>query len=207
MTQNIQQNQRLGRRLPRQARALQKVELILEATVRILDQEGVDALTTNRIASVAGVSIGTLYQYFADRQEILDALVHRELEAIHERVMCSLRGPAPAEHGGRIRAVVRAVLDAFGGRSAVQHQLLMAADRGASANSPGTLRAAIVDLLVTTGIEPPDRGMRKLTRAEAFVMVHAFVGVLRGVLATTTTIPRAAIEDALVRLVLAYVTD
>lgn len=56
-------DQLVARHLPRQARARAKVELILEATIRLLGREGLEGLeglTTNRIADVAGISIGTL---------------------------------------------------------------------------------------------------------------------------------------------------
>lgn len=202
MPRKAQVDQVLARRKPSQARARQKVELILEATLRILDREGPDALTTNRIALVAGVSIGTLYQYFADRQSIVDALVRRELEAIGGRVMASLAGRAPVEPGGRIRAVVHAVLDAFGGRTDVQRQLLHGSGAGVG-TAPAALRAMVVDLLVSGGVVSHDRRRRTLPRADAFVMVHALVGVLQGVLSAPPDVPLRAIEDALVRLVLA----
>jgi AcrR family transcriptional regulator len=66
------------RKRPRQARAQATVDAILEATVQILDREGLDAATTTRIAEVAGVSIGSLYQYFSHRDAILNALQDRE---------------------------------------------------------------------------------------------------------------------------------
>ncbi|AKU99121.1 transcriptional regulator, TetR family [Labilithrix luteola] len=68
------------RKRPRQARAQETVRAILEATVQILDREGLEAATTTRIAEVAGVSIGSLYQYFSHRDAILNALQNREFE-------------------------------------------------------------------------------------------------------------------------------
>ncbi len=68
------------RKRPRQARAQETVRAILEATVQILDREGLEAATTTRIAEVAGVSIGSLYQYFSHRDAILYALQNREFE-------------------------------------------------------------------------------------------------------------------------------
>ena len=62
------------RRTPTQRRSRDTVGAILEATARVLVAEGPAAASTNRIAKVAGVGIGTLYQYFASREEILDAL-------------------------------------------------------------------------------------------------------------------------------------
>ena len=58
----------------RQARAAETVAAILEATAQILEAGGLPALTTNAVAARAGVSIGTLYQYFDDKNAILLAL-------------------------------------------------------------------------------------------------------------------------------------
>ena len=71
---------RRERKQPQQARAQQTVRAILEATIQILENEGLDAATTTRIAEVAGVSIGSLYQYFSHRDAILNALQEREFE-------------------------------------------------------------------------------------------------------------------------------
>ncbi len=68
------------RKAPTQARSIATVEAMVEATARILVAEGPEACTTNRIAEVAGVSIGSLYQYFPSREALLAALVERELE-------------------------------------------------------------------------------------------------------------------------------
>jgi len=65
------------RRQPQQNRARQTVEAVLDAVVRVLKREGVRAVTTNRIAEVAGVSIGSVYQYFPDKQAILVGLYQR----------------------------------------------------------------------------------------------------------------------------------
>ena len=68
------------RKKPSQTRAKDTVTAILEASAHILTTSGYDTLTTNRVATVAGVSIGSLYQYFAHRDAILTALQERELE-------------------------------------------------------------------------------------------------------------------------------
>jgi AcrR family transcriptional regulator len=75
---------RPARNPPRQSRSRFTVASILDATVRILEQEGSEAATTTRIAEVAGVGVGTLYQYFSNRDAILDALREREFERATE---------------------------------------------------------------------------------------------------------------------------
>ncbi|MER6957160.1 TetR family transcriptional regulator [Streptomyces sp. NPDC000618] len=62
------------RRTPRQARSRARLALLLEAAERILVAEGVEALTTTRVATEAKVSVGSLYQYLPDRGAIIDAL-------------------------------------------------------------------------------------------------------------------------------------
>ncbi|MEN0061122.1 MAG: TetR/AcrR family transcriptional regulator [Myxococcota bacterium] len=65
------------RKVPRQRRARETVRAILDATAHILRQD--ESLTTNRVAEVAGVSIGSLYQYFPDKDALVAALVERTL--------------------------------------------------------------------------------------------------------------------------------
>jgi AcrR family transcriptional regulator len=70
------------RRKAKQARARVTVDAILEASARVLAAEGYASATTNRLAEAAGVSIGTLYEYFGNRDEVFDALIRRELDAL-----------------------------------------------------------------------------------------------------------------------------
>ncbi|WP_416967619.1 TetR/AcrR family transcriptional regulator [Streptomyces sp. 4F14] len=62
------------RRRPRQARSVEKVAKVLAAAERLLAEDGVDVLTTTRVAAEAGVSVGALYQYLPDRDAIVEAL-------------------------------------------------------------------------------------------------------------------------------------
>lgn len=67
------------RRKPRQARSQATWEAIVEAAAQILERRGPGGFNTNEVAERAGVSIGTLYQYFADKHAILAAAARREL--------------------------------------------------------------------------------------------------------------------------------
>jgi AcrR family transcriptional regulator len=67
------------RKLPKQARSQTTVEAILEAAAQVFERHGYAAGTTNRIAERAGVSIGSVYQYFPNKDAILVALVHQHL--------------------------------------------------------------------------------------------------------------------------------
>jgi AcrR family transcriptional regulator len=65
------------RRAPIQSRAQLTVSAIFEATAQIVDSEGVEALSTNKVAKKAGFSIGTLYQYFRSKEAIIAAMSQR----------------------------------------------------------------------------------------------------------------------------------
>ena len=80
MPQEVAKSPAEQRKIPRQQRALATCAAIVEAAARILEAQGEAALNTNRVAEVAGVSIGTLYQYYPDKTAILVALVRRERE-------------------------------------------------------------------------------------------------------------------------------
>lgn len=72
------------RKMPKQRRSGETVEIILKATARILVSDGYDRASTNRIALAAGVSIGSLYQYFPDKKSIFVALHERHVEDVHQ---------------------------------------------------------------------------------------------------------------------------
>jgi AcrR family transcriptional regulator len=70
------------RKRPRQRRSEATVDAILEAAARILESDGLDALTTNAVADRAGVSVGSLYQYFPGKTALLAELIRRERGAL-----------------------------------------------------------------------------------------------------------------------------
>jgi AcrR family transcriptional regulator len=74
------------RKSPVQARSAASVDAILEATIQVLLNVGKERLTTTRVALRAGVSVGTLYQYFPNKSALLQAAVKRHLDEVAEAV-------------------------------------------------------------------------------------------------------------------------
>jgi AcrR family transcriptional regulator len=73
------ENQRPAwRKSPRQARSTETVSVILEAAARILESDGLAGFNTNAVAARAGVSIGSLYQYYPNKEALIGALLARE---------------------------------------------------------------------------------------------------------------------------------
>jgi len=82
---------RIQRRAPRQDRARATIGDILEATARIIERDGHDALTTNEIARVAGVGVGSLYQYFATKEAVVAALQEQHFEKMGRPFLARLQ--------------------------------------------------------------------------------------------------------------------
>ena len=95
------------RRKPSQARSRRAVESIIEAAAQVLERRGYQGATTNRIAERAGVSVGTLYQYFNNKDEIFNALIERETTSFLEAIEGSISGPEVEN-----RAAIRKLLEA-----------------------------------------------------------------------------------------------
>lgn len=70
------------RKTPVQERSTQTIEAIFEATIQVLLKDGIKKLTTTRVAERAGVSVGSLYQYYPNKEALLIATLEKHLELI-----------------------------------------------------------------------------------------------------------------------------
>lgn len=166
------------RKRPRQERSRALTQSILEAALRVLGQDGLDGLTTVRVAEVAGVSVGSLYQYFPGRQALMAAALAHYLDSLTRDVLQAAEGfrGEPAE------SALRAVLSAFvhskirlaGASRAFRpllasgtHQTLVRAARGRAVEGVAIMLSTMPDLDLP---DPSD---------SAWILVAAVEGVLR----------------------------
>lgn len=148
------------------------------------------------MAERAGLSIGTLYRYFPDKQSILRALALRETDAHRRAVVAVVEKGAPGL--ARDRAMIRAFIQAFAGRSRARRiamsALLAEADHG---ELEGTFAATEVGLTDAAG--------RPLTCIQTFVLGRSVQGAMRAaVLEGADFLLSQEFEDELVRLSRAY---
>lgn len=103
-----------ARKKPRQERSRATVDVILDATARVLVTTGYDRASTNRVAEVAGVSVGSLYQYFPSKEALVAALVERHSAAVRAVIETKLAevidAPLPVATRGLIEALFAAHL-------------------------------------------------------------------------------------------------
>jgi AcrR family transcriptional regulator len=100
------------RKLPKQERSQATVEAILTATTHILTEEGYNRLTTNRVAELAGVSIGSLYQYFPNKEALIFALGEHHANEMAQLAQYHLGGLEDSSIIDVLRQIVKAVLAA-----------------------------------------------------------------------------------------------
>ncbi|WP_343591738.1 TetR/AcrR family transcriptional regulator [Paracidovorax wautersii] len=196
------------RRQPTQERALQTIETIFGATAQIVEQQGEVAVTTNRIAEVAGFSIGTLYQYFPSKEAILLAMVERERNRVQQEIQ-QLLDAAVAERR-EVRAVLREMVgllvSAFGtGRSLAGRQMVRLGwridhhDRITAALREGAERNAMA---LSRLVQQGDASVRAPTPAMMFVATRAVMGAIRSAsLEGSPLLGTREFEDELVRMV------
>ena len=100
------------RKSPVQARSAASVDAILEATIQVLLNVGKERLTTTRVASRAGVSVGTLYQYFPNKSALLQAALKRHLTQVTDAVELVCKEQKGKTLEQMVTALVATFLDA-----------------------------------------------------------------------------------------------
>ncbi|MBL6615490.1 MAG: TetR family transcriptional regulator [Reyranella sp.] len=102
----------IPRKSASQQRSKATVEALLDATARVLVRDGYDRASTNRIAAKAGVSVGSLYQYFPNKEALVAALVARHNREMLQLIRDALKKVASLDLATAMREMVKATLDA-----------------------------------------------------------------------------------------------
>ena len=188
-----------ARRKPAQARAEATVEAIFDATFQLLETGGLDALTTNHIAQRAGVSIGTLYQYFGGKQQILAAMAQRRAEAARGKIAQTL---IAAPQLGSVRPIVQAMMATFQGSPETRKALLDALfDHGGDAVMLEHHKAFLAAIGGKAELN------LDLSPESLFVLTHAVAGLLRAAAAQPDlNLSPAVLEDEFVLLMESYLS-
>ena len=106
------------RRIPQQVRSRGRVERVLEVTADLVVRGGVEGVNTRSIAAASGIPVASLYQYFADKDQILLALVERDLRAMDAEVERSLARLSVLSVHSLVDTTIRAFVTVFRQRPA-----------------------------------------------------------------------------------------
>jgi AcrR family transcriptional regulator len=136
-----------ARKAPGQTRSQETVGVILEASARILESDGLRAFNTNAIAAKAGVSIGSLYQYFPNKDSIVRALIGSFENAFHDIVVKAVQGGKGKGLKSRLRLVVRALVSAHYYRPRLNRVLETEEERLGSEADSAAFHESVLQLL------------------------------------------------------------
>lgn len=191
------------RRTPQQDRAHQRVTAILDAAEQVFGDRGYDAATTNRIAAAAGVPVGSIYQYFDDKESVLAAVAQRW----RADLLAHYEAPAPDPTPAALSAALLLPMLKYG-EARIPFTRLMLSDHAiprleaATAAIRADLEAHWARLLAGAGV--PNPALRA-----AFLLTTALAVLARGLREKSAGDP--ALTDALIaellRMMAAYLAS
>lgn len=193
------------RKRPVQRRSRETVETILEAAAQVFERHGYAAGTTNRIAERAGVSVGSVYEYFPNKDAIVVALAERELDREREALLAILtQADAREPLVSLLRRFVEAVVELHAARPNLHRMLFEEANHPPRAHAcvlrfEEALAHALEAILRARGVggDDPDTCAHLIVQA-AEALAHRFV--LRGI----HDLDRQAFVEQATRLLCGY---
>lgn len=159
---------------PTQERSRQTVATILDACAKLLISEGFYALTTDKIAKEAGVSIGSLYQFFGNKESVVQAVVKNLIEEDKRIVSDKMRAISPLPPEQRVRAMFAMGVEVVRRNSDLRSKLTTIQYYVAEANYMSESIRFFQDVLRYNLPQLPGRDMDKV----AYVTINAFMGLV-----------------------------
>jgi AcrR family transcriptional regulator len=165
------------RKSPRQARSQVTCDAIVRAAELVLEEQGADALTTTRVAKKAGVSVGSLYQYFPNKDALVAALVERYMLQLREVFMQMLQMASALPLQTLIEGILRMLATTIRAQGRGVHRPLLE-----RYSAIGLARMAeenlerYIEALTNHLAQRPEVRCADLRRA-CFIMVHGANGI------------------------------
>ncbi len=131
---------RTRRRAPSQERSIELVRTLLDATAQVLTEVGIEKLSTNKVAKRAGVAVGSIYQYFPNKEALMDALVEDRMQRLGSLVADRMAALESNSFPAATEAILRAVIDFLAGESGLVPVLMSRALYASEETVAGHLR-------------------------------------------------------------------
>ena len=191
------------RREPKQQRSRQTVDAVLEAVPRVLRRHGAKAITTNRVAEAAGVSIGSLYQYFPEKQAIFRALHDRHIDRVQHVIEGTMAHCTLVSLEEFTRELVEGLANVHA-EDAELHELVSAAVPGGANGFKSALRAVFEQVISPA---KQDRYTPEETKRMLFVLPNMVEALVHGVAHQTQAVSRGRAKDEAIRTVAVYLNS
>jgi AcrR family transcriptional regulator len=196
------------RRTPQQARARDTVEVIFEATARILQRGGRAALNTNAVAERAGISVGTLYQYFPNKEAIMVAMARRQLENDRLAVIDAISGALDDPETKPARIAINMLIDLHRTNSKIRRIITQAHLAHGFGDEHVKPLQEITQMLAARADRILPRRTEPISPVTLFVLTRAVIGVIRAAAHEESPfLGTTEFEDELVRLVEGFLAE
>jgi AcrR family transcriptional regulator len=193
-----------SRKKPQQERSIAMVATLLEAATRVFVKEGYAKATTNRIAAAAGVSVGSLYQYFPSKDAIAVELLRRYRDGLVELITARLASVTKETFASVVRELIGDLLRAEGINPALHRvlieQVLRTSARREMLGFEERLEDVLTDALRRAEVELDDPEL------SSFMLVRLVLSVVQSVVVDRPRFKTPAMADELTRLVTGYVS-
>jgi AcrR family transcriptional regulator len=193
-----------SRKKPQQERSIAMVATLLEAATRVFVKEGYAKATTNRIAAAAGVSVGSLYQYFPSKDAIAVELLRRYRDGLIELIAGRLASVTRDTFASVVRELIGDLLRAEGINPALHRvlieQVLRTSARREMLGFEERLEDVLADALRRAEVELDDPEL------SSFMLVRLVLSVVQSVVVDRPRFKTPAMADELTRLVTGYVS-
>ena len=195
----------ISRKTPKQARAQVTVDAILTATAELLVELGYERTTTNAIARRAGVSIGSLYQYFPNKEALFTALCEQHMNEMTDLLIgeiASLRG-RPLDEA--IRPLVKALLRAHAVAPALHRVFIEQVPRINGLERVQQVDRMLVEVMSAELAKRPEKLRPRDLEMAVFILVHSVQAVTHAaILERPDALADDALADEITALVLRY---
>jgi AcrR family transcriptional regulator len=192
-----------ARREPKQQRSRQTVDAVLEAVQRVVRRHGAEAITTNRVAEAAGVSIGSLYQYFPDKQAIFMALHDRHVDGVRHVIERTLTDCTLASVDEFTGELVERLANVHS-EDAELHEIISVAVPGGRGGFKSALQATFEQVISPT---KQDRYTTEEAERMLFVLPQMVEALVHGVAHQKQAISRERAKDEAIRTVAVYLNS
>jgi AcrR family transcriptional regulator len=196
------------RKLPIQARSRATVKALIEAAAQVLAARGYEAGTTDVVAERAGVSIGTLYQYFANKEALIAALIREHIDEILATVRLAMADCETASLEETVRALIRAAVAAHRINPALHKVLAEQAPREAYPSEAGDVSIALQAMIEERFRSRFPHVDRQRVRMVAFVVETTIEALThRAVIETPDWLAHRALEREVEALLCPYIVE
>ncbi len=193
------------RKKPQQDRSRHMVDRIIEAGRQVLVEQGFERTTTNRVADKAGISPGSLYQYFPNKQAVLDAVIDRYSRDFSEQVAALVVPPIGSDPAVVVRETFAGLLDVLEANREYVRLVAELMPPSQAGERTGQLERRIRDLVGAYLVFAPSRE-RIAPASSAWILVRMVEHLSVNYVLESPDISRDQFLDELTRMTMAHLT-